>query len=129
MANVLPEVALIATAGIILWNYMVEQQVPQLFQMSLIALVPLMVAIVFHLLIVLVLPVRWPAIRGEFTRALQARFQAELDRAYLPLPGDIATALIEERKQVEALLADTQQVSDWLSERQQAARVNELYGS
>lgn len=129
LANVLPEVALVATAGIILWNFMVEHQVPQLFQMSLIALVPLTVVIVFHLLILLVLPVRWPAIRGEFTRALLARFQAELDRAYLPLPGDIATALIEERKQVEALLADTQQVSDWLSERQQAARVNELYGS
>ena len=129
LANTLPELSLVATAGIILWNFIVDQQVPQLFQMSLIALVPLTVVIVFHLLILLLLPVRWPAIRGEFIWALDSRFHAELDRLYLPVPGDIAAALIEERKQLDGLLVDAKQVSDWLAERQQAARVNELYGN
>ena len=40
LANTLPEVSLVATAGIILWQFIVEQNVPGLFQMSLIALVP-----------------------------------------------------------------------------------------
>jgi energy-coupling factor transporter ATP-binding protein EcfA2 len=128
-ANTLPELSLIATAGIILWNFIYDQQVPQLFQMSLIALVPLTVAIVFHFLIVLLLPVRWPAIRGEFIRALQVRFHAELDRVYLPVPGDIAAALIEERKEVDGLIGDAKQVSDWLAQRQQAAHIGELYGN
>jgi energy-coupling factor transporter ATP-binding protein EcfA2 len=128
-ANTLPELSLIATAGIILWNFIVERIVPELFQMSLIALVPLTVVIVFHLLILLVLPVRWPGIRGEFTRALLARFQAELDRIYLAVPAGLAAELIEERKDVEALLADEKQVADWLAVRQQAARIGELYGS
>jgi len=97
--------------------------------MSLIALVPLTVAIVFHFLIVLLLPVRWPAIRGEFVRALQARFHAELDRVYLPVPSGVAAALIEERKEVDALIADAKQVSAWLAERQQAAHIGELYGN
>jgi energy-coupling factor transporter ATP-binding protein EcfA2 len=129
LANTLPEVSLIATAGIILWNFIYDQQVPQLFQMLLIALVPLTVTIVFHLLILLLLPVRWPAIRGEFAAALQTRYHDELDRLYLPLPAAVAAALIDEGKQVDDLLADTKQVADWLALRQQAARVSELYGA
>jgi hypothetical protein len=128
LANILPEVSLIATAGIILWNFVYDQQVPQLFQMLLIALVPLTVIIVFHLLILLLLPVRWPAIRGEFGRALHSRIHEELERLYLPLPGEVAAGLVEERKQVDELLGDTKQVADWLALRQQSARVSELYG-
>jgi hypothetical protein len=129
LANTLPELALVATAAIILWKFIVDQEVPQLFQMSLIALVPLMVIIAFHLLVLLILPVRWPAIRGEFTRALQVRFHGELDRMYLSIPAEIAGALIEERRQMEVLLTDAKQVSDWLAERQHAAHVGEMYGS
>lgn len=128
LANTLPEVSLVATAGIILWNFIVNQQPPDLFQMSLIVLVPLTVVIVFHLLILLLLPVRWPAIRGGFRRALDARLAAELARVFLPVPGEIAAALEDERRQVDALIADTRQVANWLAERQQAARVAELYG-
>ena len=56
------------------------------------------------------------------------RLTEELGRSYLPIPGEIAAALQEERNQVDAVIADTKQVSDWLAERQQAARVAELYG-
>ena len=129
LANTLPEVALVATAGLLLWNFFVRTQTPDLFQMSLVVLVPLMVIVVFHLLILLLLPVRWPAIRGEFRKQLGERMAAELGRAYLAIPGEVAVALAEERKQVDALVAETKQVSEWLTERQQAARVAELYGN
>lgn len=128
LANVLPEVSLVATAGILLWKLVYEQYVPGLFEMSLVAIVPLTVCIVFHLLIQLLLPVRWPAIRGEFSRSLHRRFQEELDRIYLPIPGETAAALIAERNELEQLLADGKQAADWLASRQQAARVGELYG-
>jgi hypothetical protein len=128
LANTLPEIALVATAGIILWAFIVRQEVPGMFQMSLIALVPLTVIIVLHLLILLLLPVRWPAIRGEFHRALESRLSEELGRVYLPVPGEVAAALADERRQVDALVADTKQVADWLAARQQAAHVAELYG-
>jgi len=129
LANTLPEVSLVATAAVLLWQFFLHGQTPQMFQMLLIVLVPLTVVVVFHLLILLLLPVRWPTIRGEFRTRLEARLGAELDRVYLPIPGEIAAALQDERKQVDALVADTKQVSDWLAERQQAAHVAELYGA
>ncbi|MBN9118024.1 MAG: 50S ribosome-binding GTPase [Planctomycetes bacterium] len=128
LANTLPETALVATAGYLLWNFFVRNEVPDLFRLSLVALIPLLVVIVFHMLIALLLPVRWPAIRSEFRAQLGDRMAAELSRAYLAIPGEVAAAVREERKQVDALVAETKQVSDWLAERQQAARVAELYG-
>jgi energy-coupling factor transporter ATP-binding protein EcfA2 len=129
LANTLPELSFLITASIILWQFVYEQNVPGLFQMSLIALVPLTVMVVFHLLIVTLLPVRWPGIRGDFSRALGKRFEAELDQAYLPVPGEVAAALEAERKELNALLADGRQVSEWLAARQSAARIGELYGA
>lgn len=130
LANTLPELSLVVTAGVILWNFIAASppHIPSMFEVSLIAIVPLIVVVVFHLLILLLLPVRWPAIRGEFRRHLGGRLADELDRAYLPIPGEVAAAIREERKQVDALVAETKQVADWLAERQQAARVAELYG-
>lgn len=129
LANVLPEVSFLATAAVVLWKFVYEQHVPSFFEMSLIALVPLTVTIAFHLLILLLLPLRWGAIRGEFVRALHARFQDELNRIYLPLPAETAAALAAELNELESLLADGRQAADWLASRQQAARVSELYGS
>jgi energy-coupling factor transporter ATP-binding protein EcfA2 len=128
LANTLPEVSLVATAGWVLWNFFVNNQTPGPFQVALIGIIPLTVIVVLHLLILLLLPVRWPAIRGEFRRRLEARLEAELDRVYLPISGEVAAGLRDERAQVDELLADTKQVADWLAERQQAARVAELYG-
>jgi len=128
LANTLPEISLVATAGVLLWNFFIHNEVPDFFRMSLVILVPLLVIIVFHLLILLLLPVRWPAIRSEFRRQLGHRMAAELGRAYLSIPGEVATAIREERKQTDAITDETKQVNDWLAERQQAARVAELYG-
>jgi hypothetical protein len=129
LANTLPELAFIGTAGVILYLFMVEKHVPGLFDLSLIVLVPLVVIVVLQLLIQLLLPVRWAAIRGRFREKLGSRLAEEMDRAYLPIPGEIAAALQEERKQVDALLAETKEVAAWLAERQQAAQVAELYGT
>ncbi|VTR95948.1 gtp-binding protein : Uncharacterized protein OS=Methylococcus capsulatus (strain ATCC 33009 / NCIMB 11132 / Bath) GN=MCA1394 PE=4 SV=1: MMR_HSR1 [Gemmata massiliana] len=128
LANTLPEIALVSTAGLLLWNFFIHGETPDLFRMSLVALIPLVVIIVLHLLILLLLPVRWPAIRHEFRKQLGTRVAADLGRAYLTIPGEVCDAIQEERKQVDGLIAETKQVNDWLAERQQAARVAELYG-
>ena len=127
-ANTLPEIALVSTAGLLLWNFFVRGETPDLFRMSLVGLIPLVVIIVLHLLVLLLLPVRWPAIRHEFRKQLGTRMAAELGRAYLPIPSEVAATIQEERKQVDVLIAEAKQVNDWLAERQQAARVAELYG-
>jgi hypothetical protein len=93
LANVLPELSFIATAGVILWNFIVNQHTPGLFEMSLIVVIPLVVIVIFHLLILLLLPVRWPVIRGQFQEKLGTRLSEELERVYLPIPGEIATEL------------------------------------
>lgn len=128
LANTLPEISLVATAAVLLWNFFMHGETPDLFRMSLVVLIPLLVVVVLHLFILLLLPVRWPAIRSEFRRFLGDRIAIELGRAYLAIPGETAAAIQEERKQVDALVAETKQVNDWLVERQQAARVAELYG-
>jgi hypothetical protein len=129
MANTLPEVSLIATAGYLLWDFFVNQNVPGLFQMSLVILIPLMVVAVFHLLIILLLPVRWPAIRDRFREKLGKRLEDELERVYLPIPGELAAALQDERRQIDSLLGETREVAGWLAARQQSAHVKELYGA
>ncbi|MCE9564946.1 MAG: GTPase domain-containing protein [Planctomycetes bacterium] len=129
MANTLPELALIVTAGTLLFNFIVHQITPGMFEMSLIALIPLVVIIAVHLLILMLLPIRWQAIRERFRTKLATRMTEELERAYLKVPVDIAAALREERKQVDVLIAETKVVSDFLAERQQAAQVTELYGA
>ena len=82
LANTLPEVALIATVGILLYNFIVKQETPGLFALSLVILVPLMVVAIFHLLILLLLPVRWPAIRDRFRDKLGKRLDEELERVF-----------------------------------------------
>jgi hypothetical protein len=129
LANTLPEIGLIATVGILLYNFIVKQETPGLFALSLVILVPLMVVAIFHLLILLLLPVRWPAIRDRFRDKLGTRLDEELERVFLPIPVEIATALRDERAQVETLLAETKEVADWLTAKQQAAQVAELYGA
>jgi energy-coupling factor transporter ATP-binding protein EcfA2 len=129
LANTLPEIGLIATVGVLLYNFIVKQETPGLFALSLVILVPLMVVAIFHLLILLLLPVRWPAIRDRFRDKLGTRLDEELERVFLPIPVEIATALRDERAQVETLLAETKEVADWLTAKQQAAQVAELYGA
>jgi hypothetical protein len=129
LANTLPEVSLVVTAGYVLYDFFLNNVIPDTFRIALIAIVPLVVVVVFHLLILMLLPVRWPAIRGEFRKRLEARLAEELDRAYLPIPTDLAAALLEERKQVDQLVANVKEITEWLGVRQQAARVAELYGA
>jgi hypothetical protein len=88
----------------------------------------LVVLIVMHIIITLLLPLRWRNIRGEFRRQLGQRLQAALTAVYAPLPGDVAEALRQERQRIEVLQKETQDGATWLNEREQSASIVGLYG-
>ncbi len=85
--------------------------------------------IILYIAITLLLPLRWPAIRGTFHRALSRRLKEELQTAYLPVPQQLADALMVERRQVEQLVEDCREVALWLKGREDAAAIAPLYGT
>ena len=90
--------------------------------------VTLAVLVILHVLIALLLPLRWSQIRGEFKVRLEKRLQQELENVYGPVPEDVAALLLAERRQVEKLAGETRDVASWLRQREQSASVAGLYG-
>jgi len=133
LADWLPPLALLAALAQLLWRFFDPMgkgyPSPQLFDIFLPVIIVLVVLVILHLVIALLLPLRWPAIRGQFQRELERRLLKELENAYSPVPGDVTQALLAERKQVQKLLGETREVADWLEQREQAASIGGLYGS
>jgi hypothetical protein len=131
LADWLPPLALLAACVALLWRYFDPQgrgyQV-QLADALLPPMVLLVVLIIMHVLITLLLPLRWRVIRGEFRRQLEKRLQAAFAAVYAPLPGDVAEGLRQERQRVEALQKETHEVAEWLEAREQSASIVGLYG-
>jgi hypothetical protein len=126
-----PPLALLAAFVNLLWRFFDPNKVGYTVQVSDILLpfvVLIAVLILLHILIGLLLPLRWPAIRGEFQRELEARLRQELEGVYLPIPGEVAEALRNERHTVEKLVAEAHEVADWLEQREKSASIEGLYG-
>ena len=132
VADWVPPLALLAALGLLLWRYfdpLGRGYQVHLADIFLPVAVLLVVLISLHILIVLLLPVRWPAIRGQFQRRLEQRVRAELANVYAPIPEDLADAFLRERRQVEKLQAEAREVGDWLAHRERAASgIEGLYG-
>jgi hypothetical protein len=132
LADWLPLAAFFASIGVLLWRYFDPNGVGYSVPFSHI-FVPVAVLgsvlVLLHLLIAVLLPMRWPAIRDEFRRRLGERLHEELQATYGVVPGDLAAALAEERKQVESIVAETREVATWLHQREQSASITGLYGN
>jgi hypothetical protein len=131
LGNWVPPIALLAALIVLLWRYFkpIDNQVMiHTSDVLLPLIVLLIVLVILHLLITLLLPLRWPAIRGEFQRRLEERIRQELEAIYAPIPGDVAQALRDERRQVEKLIEETGEVASWLRQREQSASIAGLYG-
>jgi len=129
LANILPNLVLLAAYLMVFWQYFVNERQPQLFDVVFPLILTLLSLVLMQVLVTFLLPMRWAAIRGEFRRQLERRLETLLKDTYLPIPGDIAVALARERKQIEELRGEVEQVSRWLEERQQAANIKGMYGS
>jgi hypothetical protein len=131
LADLLPPVAFLAALINLLVKYF--DLWGKGYQVHLMdALLPLIillgVLVILHLLIYLLLPLRWEKIRDDFHAKLEARVEREMESAYLGVPGDVAKKLEEERKRIEKLIEDTREVASWLEKREQTASVAGLYG-
>ena len=131
LADWLPLAALFGSLGVVLWRffdpYDRHYDVP-MSHFLLPGAVLLGTLVMLHLLIGLLLPMRWPAIRDEFKRRLGERLKKELEATYAVVPDEVAAALEEERKQVDKLVVETKEVAAWLQQREQAASITALYG-
>jgi energy-coupling factor transporter ATP-binding protein EcfA2 len=128
LANVLPEVAFVGSIIWLLYMWLVEQNIPALFHVTLPFLFTLLVLLLMQALITLLLPLRWTAVRGEFHSQLLERLQLELTNVYASIPEDAARQILTERSHVDQLAAAVREVLKWLDERQSAASVAGLYG-
>jgi hypothetical protein len=129
LADWLPLASLLGSIGVLLWRYFYQDQTNMTLGTFFLPLgVMLGVLVVLHLLIGLLLPMRWPAIRDQFKKRLRDRLGEELDASYAAVPGEVAGALANERKECEKLVGETKEVTAWLHQREQAASIAGLYG-
>jgi energy-coupling factor transporter ATP-binding protein EcfA2 len=129
IADWLPPLALLGAVVILLWNFFMTPGY-QFYASHILVpfVVLLMVLILLHILIVLLLPIRWRAIRGEFQRQLTRRLEGDLKSAYADIPEHVAESVRNERKRIAQLQAETREVATWLAQREDAASVAVLYG-
>ncbi|CAN5287220.1 hypothetical protein BH11PLA2_BH11PLA2_10510 [soil metagenome] len=128
LANYLPETALLASIGIVLWKLTVELNTPSFAFMLMPVYVTVGILVLLHLLVSIVFPVRWAALREDFRKRLERRLADDYERSYLPLPAEVATLVASERTTVETLMKEVQEVKTWLDDIETAANVSELYG-
>ena len=129
VADWLPGAAFLTMTGLLLWRiFMVAGYVFNWSDLFLPAVVVLLVLIVLHLVIALLLPMRWPAIRAQFAEKLRQRLRDELEQHYNEVPSDVTQEVLAERRQIETFLAEIREVVGWLEQREQAASIVNLYG-
>jgi hypothetical protein len=130
LANWVPQLTLIASILVLLWRWLYTRDLDaSLIAIAMPFLLTLVVLMLLHMIINLVLPLRWPNIRGEFQRQLRSRLGERLAAAFAPLPGEVNAALAEERRQVGRLLAEADEVRGYLDQQQRAAHIEGLYGN
>jgi sensor domain CHASE-containing protein len=114
---------------LLVWQYTMEGRRFEWLDLVLPLAVVFFVLVVLQVLIALVLPLRWPAIRAQFHEHLQSRLRAELEQYFNQIPTDINQEVLAERRQIEAFVKEIHEVTSWLVEREEAASVMKLYGS
>ena len=129
LANVLPELTFVGSVIWVLWLYVMESYLPTLFSALSPIFVTLVVLILMQVLIAVLLPLRWAAVRSEFNSQLIARLNQELTNAYAAIPEETARTLLAERDHVDRLAEAMNEVQKWLDERQSQASISGLYGS
>jgi hypothetical protein len=131
LGDLLPALAVIVSSAFLLYDYF-WSEAHRLFSWTDLFL-PLAAVfftlLILYVVIILLLPISWPAIRGAFHRRLTQRIEEELAAVYRPIPEEVAERLEVERKVIDQLIADSREVAEWLKEREQAANISGLYGN
>jgi hypothetical protein len=128
LADWLPPLALLAALANLLWRVFYKDESIGWVHIFLPLFVLLGVLVILQLLISILLPLRWGAIRETFHRKLEAHVREELEKVYLEVPTDLAGELASERQAAEKLISEVQEVAAWLHKREQHASITGLYG-
>jgi hypothetical protein len=130
LANILPEIAFVGAFLVLLYRYFMEKDASLgITSLALPFVITLAVLIVLQIMIAVLLPLRWAAVRGEFHTQLIDRLNQELVSVYAAIPQETARQMLAEREHVDRLAAAVREVLTWLEERQSAASIAGLYGS
>jgi hypothetical protein len=130
LADCLPALAFLAMWGALLWQYFMNEPPRRFEWMDLLQPfgTTLIVVVILHVLIALLLPLRWPAIRAQFHEQLEKRLREELEQQYNQALADTVQEVLAERRQNDNFLKEIREVESWLAEREQAASIVNLYG-
>ncbi len=128
LADWLPGLGCLAMGGFLLWGYTMEGKRFEWMDLLQPLAVTLIVLVVLHVMIALLLPLRWHVIRGQFHEQLQRRLRTELESHYHQLLTDVVHEIEAERRQNENFLKEIHEVASWLAEREQAVSILNLYG-
>ena len=130
IGDLLPIVIVGLTSAWLLYDYFLAtpRRTFALYDLFLPLVAVFFALLLFYLILNLLLPSRWPVIRGAFRRRLRDRLSQALTGHYGPLPQRLARELAEERAAVDALLAEVNQVRSWIETQEQSAQVTALYG-
>jgi hypothetical protein len=129
-ANTLPVIGLFAIIAIMLWGYTMHEPrwVFNWTDLLLPAVGVVLLLILMHIVIGVLLPLRWPSIRAEFEERLRARLHKEMQEYYGQVPIELAREVDAERRDIEQLMGEVREVTSWLEQREQAASIVNLYG-
>jgi energy-coupling factor transporter ATP-binding protein EcfA2 len=128
LGNTLPSLSLLAMTVLLLWRYFYERQTFDRGDIVLPIAVMILTMVTLHILIAVLIPMRWPTLRTQFHRKLLDRLDSELTAAFAALPRELADDLNADRERVEQYLGEVRAISSWLREREQAASVGQLFG-
>src|SRR5262249_1854519 len=101
LANHLPLYALFGSFVFLLYRYTINQDMPHLGDILLPIMIVFIALVLLHIVVSLVLPTKWPAMRSDFERRLERGLREELAKAYAPIPEQVAQELLEERSRTE----------------------------
>jgi hypothetical protein len=130
LADWTPFLAFISSLGLLIWGYTMKEPARHFDPWDLLIppVVVLLVLVFLHVVIAVLLPLRWHAIRAQFHEGLQKRLREELETHYLNVLPELVQEVQMERRLNEALLKEINEVAAWLAEREQSASIVGLYG-
>jgi hypothetical protein len=130
LANWVPLLALLGALVQLLWRYTMESGYNwSLYDVMIPPMIMLFVLVIFQILIAVLLPMRWSAIKGEFHGVLARKLGHALEDAFCAVPVAVAEELARERKKVADLQKEVCEVADWLKQRETSAAILGLYGN
>lgn len=131
LGDLLPLFILLMSSGFLLYQYFWAVPRREFGFMDLLLPVAAIffTLLIMYIIMIFVLPIRWPAIRSTFRFRLTERLRDELEDNYLSLPSKLAQDLSRERIQVDRVLAEVESLQTWLKGREETSRVTALYGN